>query len=53
MIAWYQTVFEADVVYQNPTLAFSHTTMNIPFAFANLDVFRPAVDGGGGRGEIV
>jgi catechol-2,3-dioxygenase len=53
MIAWYQKVFEADVVHQNPALAFlTYDDEHHRFAFANLDVFKPAVDGGGGRGEI-
>ena len=52
MIAWYQKVFEADVVYQNPALAFmTYDDEHHRFAFANLDVFKPQVTNAG-RGEI-
>jgi catechol-2,3-dioxygenase len=52
MIAWYQKVFEADVVYQNPALAFlTYDDEHHRFAFANLDVLKPDVTGSG-RGEI-
>jgi catechol 2,3-dioxygenase-like lactoylglutathione lyase family enzyme len=42
MIAWYKDVFEADVVYQNPALAFlTYDDEHHRFAFANLDVLKP------------
>ena len=42
MIAWYQHVFEAEVVYQNPALAFlTYDDEHHRFAFANLDVLSP------------
>ena len=54
MIAWYRDVFEAEVVYENPALAFlTYDDEHHRFAFANLDVLKP---GGGtsrdSRGEI-
>jgi len=53
MIAWYQNVFEATVVYQNPALAFlTYDDEHHRFAFANLETFKPASGEGGGRGEI-
>ena len=43
MIAWYRDVFEAEVVYQNPALAFlTYDDEHHRFAFANLDVLKPA-----------
>jgi catechol-2,3-dioxygenase len=52
MIAWYRDVFEANVVYQNPVLAFlTYDDEHHRFAFANLDALKPAAEGGG-RGEI-
>ena len=53
MIAWYQTVFEARVVHQDPALAFlTYDDEHHRFAFANLDILKP--DGGGAdeRGTI-
>jgi catechol-2,3-dioxygenase len=42
MIDWYQTVFEAKVVYQNPALAFmTYDDEHHRFAFANLSVLKP------------
>ncbi len=42
MIDWYQRVFEATVVYQNPALAFlTYDDEHHRFAFANLSVFTP------------
>lgn len=42
MIDWYQTVFEAKVVYQNPLLAFmTYDDEHHRFAFANLSVLYP------------
>jgi catechol 2,3-dioxygenase-like lactoylglutathione lyase family enzyme len=52
MIGWYQRVFEAKVVYQNPVLAFlTYDDEHHRFAFANLDALKPAAEVGG-RGEI-
>ena len=53
MIAWYRDVFEAEVVYENPALAFlTYDDEHHRFAFANLDLLKP--DGGGpdDRGQI-
>jgi catechol 2,3-dioxygenase-like lactoylglutathione lyase family enzyme len=53
MINWYQEVFEATVVYQNPALAFlTYDDEHHRFAFANLAVLKPASDGAVGRGEV-
>lgn len=53
MIAWYENVFEATVVYQNPALAFlTYDDEHHRFAFANLDTLKPAGTEAGGRGEI-
>ena len=53
MIAWYRNVFEADVVYENPAIAFlTYDDEHHRFAFANLDVLKP--DGGApdDRGQV-
>lgn len=51
MIAWYRDVFEAEVVYENPALAFlTYDDEHHRFAFANMDVFKPG--GSAERGEI-
>ncbi|WP_430423897.1 VOC family protein [Phenylobacterium sp.] len=51
MIAWYQDVFEATVVHQDPALAFlTYDDEHHRFAFANLDVLNPG--GGDQRGGI-
>jgi catechol-2,3-dioxygenase len=53
MIAWYRNVFEAEVVYENPALAFlTYDDEHHRFAFANLDILKPGGDSRGGRGEI-
>jgi catechol-2,3-dioxygenase len=53
MIAWYQKVFEAKVVYQNPVLAFlTYDDEHHRFAFANLSALKPASAEAGGRGEV-
>lgn len=53
MIAWYQTVFEANVVYQNPVLAFlTYDDEHHRFAFANLSALKPTNVEAGGRGEV-
>ena len=42
MIDWYQRVFEATVVYQNPVLAFlTYDDEHHRFAFANLSALSP------------
>jgi catechol 2,3-dioxygenase-like lactoylglutathione lyase family enzyme len=42
MLAWYQTVFEAKVQYQNPAFAFlTYDDEHHRFAFANLSVIAP------------
>jgi len=52
MIAWYQDVFEATVVHQDPALAFlTYDDEHHRFAFANLDVLKPEA-GGPEAGEI-
>jgi catechol 2,3-dioxygenase-like lactoylglutathione lyase family enzyme len=49
MIAWYQGVFEAEVVNRDPALAFlTFDGEHHRFAFANLDVLKP---GGGDAGK--
>ena len=42
MIDWYERVFEATVVYQNPAFAFlTYDDEHHRFAFANLSVLTP------------
>ena len=42
MLAWYETVFDAKVQYQDPALAFlTYDEEHHRFAFANLAVIRP------------
>jgi len=42
MIAWYQTVFDARVQYQNPAFAFlTYDDEHHRFAFANMSVLNP------------
>jgi catechol-2,3-dioxygenase len=42
MVRWYQTVFDAQVQYQNPALAFlTYDDEHHRFAFANLDILKP------------
>ena len=51
MIAWYEDVFEARVVHQDPALAFmTYDDEHHRFAFANLELLQPG--GGDRRGEI-
>ena len=53
MIDWYRNVFEAEVVHQDPALAFlTYDDEHHRFAFANLELLKP--DGGGAddRGQI-
>jgi catechol 2,3-dioxygenase-like lactoylglutathione lyase family enzyme len=53
MIRWYSSVFEASVVYRNPAFAFlTYDDEQHRFAFANLDLLRPAGGGPDHRGEI-
>ena len=53
MIAWYRDVFEAEVVYENPALAFlTYDDEHHRFAFANLDVLKPGGTSRDNRGEI-
>ena len=53
MIAWYEAVFEARVVHQNPALAFlTYDDEHHRFAFANLEVLKPETDRPGERGDI-
>ncbi len=53
MIAWYEQVFEANVVYQNPALAFmTYDDEHHRFAFANLDLLKPEAERQGERGDI-
>lgn len=42
MVDWYQRVFEAKVVYQNPALAFlTYDDEHHRFAFINMSAFKP------------
>ncbi|HXG93891.1 MAG TPA: VOC family protein [Blastocatellia bacterium] len=42
MVAWYELVFEAKVVYQNPALAFlTYDDEHHRFAFINMSAFKP------------
>ncbi|HET9530759.1 MAG TPA: VOC family protein [Blastocatellia bacterium] len=42
MIDWYEKVFEAEVVYQNPALAFlTYDDEHHRFAFINMSAFKP------------
>ena len=42
MLAWYQKVFEADVIYQNPALAFlTYDDEHHRFALLNMSAFKP------------
>jgi len=42
MVAWYRNVFGADVVHQDPALAFlAYDDEHHRFAFANLAVLKP------------
>ncbi len=53
MVDWYRNVFEASVVFQNPAFAFlTYDEEHHRFAFANLDLLRPAGVGPDDRGEI-
>jgi catechol 2,3-dioxygenase-like lactoylglutathione lyase family enzyme len=53
LIDWYQKVFEAKVVYQNPALAFlTYDDEHHRFAFANLAALKPTGVEAGGQGEV-
>ena len=53
MISWYAKVFEAEVVHQDPALAFmTYDDEHHRFAFANLDVLNPAGQASDQRGAI-
>jgi catechol-2,3-dioxygenase len=42
MLAWYQTVFDARIQYQNPVLAFlTYDDEHHRFAFVNMEAFQP------------
>jgi catechol 2,3-dioxygenase-like lactoylglutathione lyase family enzyme len=45
MVDWYQKIFEAEVVYQNPILAFlTYDDEHHRIAFANLSVIAPGTE---------
>jgi len=51
MVAWYRNVFEADVVHQDPALAFlAYDDEHHRFAFANLALLKPG--GNGATAEV-
>ena len=53
MIAWYRNVFEAEVVYENPALAFlTYDDEHHRLASAKLDVLKPGGKSRDDRGEI-
>jgi catechol-2,3-dioxygenase len=53
MVSWYQDVFEATVVHQDPALAFlTYDDEHHRFAIANLDVLSPGGKGPDDRGQI-
>ena len=53
MVAWYRDVFEAEVVYEDPALAFlTYDDEHHRFAFANLDLLKPGGKSADNRGEI-
>ena len=53
MLAWYETVFDAKVQYQDPALAFlTYDDEHHRFAFANLDVINPNGPGQAQRGSV-
>ena len=53
MIDWYQRVFEAKVVYQNPVFAFlTYDEEHHRFAFANMSALKPMSNGAGERGDV-
>ena len=53
MLAWYQNVFEAEVVFEDPAFAFlTYDDEHHRFAFANLDLLKPDGKSRDDRGEI-
>ena len=53
MIEWYRNVFEAEVVHQNPALAFlTYDDEHHRFALANLDILKPDGASADDRGQI-
>lgn len=53
MIDWYRNVFEAEVVHQDPALAFlTYDDEHHRFAFANLELLNPGGSGKDDRGHI-
>jgi catechol-2,3-dioxygenase len=53
MLAWYRSVFDAEVQYENPALAFmTYDDEHHRFAFANLDVLNPGADEVDKRGLV-
>jgi catechol 2,3-dioxygenase-like lactoylglutathione lyase family enzyme len=53
MIDWYQKVFEAKVVYQNPAFAFlTYDDEHHRFAFANMSALNPTSVGDEGTGKL-
>lgn len=53
MLDWYQTVFEATVVYQNPALAFlTYDDEHHRFAFINMAAFKPDSNDTGEHGDV-
>lgn len=53
MIQWYRNVFEAEVVHQDPALAFlTYDDEHHRFAFANLDLLKPGLSDKDDRGNI-
>jgi len=52
MIEWYRTVFEAEVVHQDPALVFmTYDDEHHRFAFANLSLLKPEAKEGD-RGDF-
>ena len=53
MVDWYQKVFEATVVYQNPALAFlTYDDEHHRFAFINMTAFKPDGADTGTRSDV-
>lgn len=53
MVNWYQKVFEATVVYQNPGIAFlTYDDEHHRFAFLNLEAFKPEHGAAGIRSDV-
>ena len=53
MLAWYKTVFGANVQYQDPAIAFlTYDEEHHRFAFVNMDLIDPGGSGPDDRGAI-